>query len=327
MGHMWLMPIWGITVPESDNTLGEIAAEQIEHGQEALEQTTGLLTGLWQKFLDFLPTLLIALIIFLIGMVIARLIDRVIGHTLKKAKADPTATGFGHSLVRILLYTVLIIICLSVLGVPMASIITVVGAAGVTIGLALQNSLSNLAGGFVLLFAKPFQAGDYIITNGEEGYVEQINILYTQLLTRDHRKIYLPNSVVSGGAVVNLSQKGTLRIAVPLTVSYDANLDRVRTVLLESVGHLKCILHKPAPMVSVTELGDSGVHLSVLVWVDQADYFAAPSKVLECAKHALDTAGIEIPYPKLDVQMQQTTQKETSHNHAAENEIEEAEKR
>ena len=282
----------------AEHPLGDLAAEQIENGQEALEQTTGLLAEIAEKFVNFLPTLVIALIVFVIGMIVAHFIERMVGHMLKKAKAGATAAGFGHSLVKILLYTVLIIICLSVMGVPMASIVTVVGAAGVTIGLALQNSLSNLAGGFVLLLAKPFQEGDYIITNGEEGYVQRISILYTQLQTVDHRTVCLPNSIVSGAAVQTLSKQGIVRLNIPVTVSYEADPEQAQQVLLEAAGGVKAVLTDPKPAVSVAALGESGVEMKIFVWVKTADRLAVPSAVLIAAKHALDAAGIPIPYPQ-----------------------------
>lgn len=275
--------------------------EQIEAGQEALEQTTGLLTEMWQKLVAYMPTLIIALVVFLIGMLIAGFLNWLIAHTMKKAKITATASGFGRSLVRILLYTFLVIICLSILGVPMASIITVIGAAGVTIGLALQNSLSNLAGGFVILFAKPFQRGDYIKTGDEEGYVESVTILYTELITRDNRSIYLPNSIVSGGAVVNLSKNGKLRVTVKVTVSYRTDLSAAKAILLKAMNGLKITLKSPEPFVTVAELAASGIELEVSAWVNKTDYFLAPSKMLEAAKLALDSAGIEIPFPQVVV--------------------------
>lgn len=281
--------------------ISEQMAEQLEAGHEALEQTTGLLSDMWQKFMNYMPTVLIALIVFLLGLVIAGIINRIIGHAMKKAKITATASSFGHSLVRILLHTIVIIICLSILGVPMASIITVIGTAGVTIGLALQNSLSNLAGGFVILLAKPFQRGDYIIAAGEEGFVESVTTLYTELVTLDNRTIYLPNSIVSGGAVENLSRNGKLRVSVPVSVSYGTNLGEAKHVLLRTVKKTPSILHDPAPFITVKELADSGVILVVNAWVNKSDYFLATSHILEAVKPALQAAGIEIPFPQMDV--------------------------
>lgn len=286
---------------EMAEILSEQMAEQIEAGQEALHETTGLLADMWQKLMDYMPTIIIALFVFLIGMLIAGIINKVISHTMKKAKITATASSFGHSLVRIILHSFVIIISLSILGVPMASIIAVIGTAGVTIGLAMQNSLSNLAGGFVILFAKPFQRGDYIIAAGEEGFVESVTTLYTELITLDNRCIYLPNSIVSGGAVENLSRNGKLRVSVPVSVSYRTNLIEAKQVLLQTIKKVPTVLRDPEPFITVKELADSGIVMMMNVWVNKSDYFLAPSHILEAVKPALHNAGIEIPFPQLDV--------------------------
>lgn len=274
---------------------------QLEAGQEALAQTTGLIAGMWQKLIDFLPTLILSLIVFLIGMLLAGCINKMIGHTMSRAKINATASGFGKSLIRILLYTLLIIICLSILGVPMASIVAVVGAAGLAIGLALQNSLSNLAGGFIILFAKPFESGDYIMIGTDAGFVKEVSILYTTLVTLDNRTVYLPNSLVASGALQNLSQNGTLRVSVPVTVSYQTDLSVAKDIMMEAVQSLAVTKKEPQPSIAVTELGANGVTLTALFWVDQSDYFGAPSKLLESVKASFDEAGIEIPYPQLSI--------------------------
>ena len=177
------------------------------------------------------------------------------------------------------------------------------GAAGVTVGLALQNALSNLAGGFIIMLAKPFQAGDYIRIGGEEGYAESMTILYTQLLTRDNRRVYIPNSIVSSGALVNLSQKGRMRLDIPLTVSYDSDLHAAKAALLDAVGALPCTLKDPAAVVAVSALGESGVELLILVWVSKENYFTAKSAILEASKSALEEAGVIIPFPQVDVHL------------------------
>ena len=276
-------------------------AVDLESGEAAVEQATSVFVMIGEKLKDYFPTLLIAAIVFVLGLLLAKLINKIMDKTMQRSKVDATAAGFGQSLVRILIHTLLIIICLSILGVPTASIITVIGTAGVAIGLALQNSLSHLAGGFLILLSKPFQVGDYIIVGSAEGYVASVSILHTRLISRDNRSIYLPNGVVASGELVNLSQRGTLKVSVPVSVSYSADLSQVREVLLTAIAQQQMILHDPAPSVTVKELADSGVLLSVNVWVDKADYFLAPPQVMECAKNALDAAGIEIPFPQIVV--------------------------
>ena len=279
--------------------------EQLESGAETIRKTTGFLAQLGEKLWNYLPTLLIALVVFLIGMLFARLLGKIVGkiasRTPRRPKIDKTASGFGISLTRILFYVILTVICLSILGVPTASIVTLVGTAGVTVGLALQNALSNLAGGFILLLAKPFQAGDYIIAGSNEGYVESVSTLYTELRTRDNRSIFLPNNAVSSGAVINLSRRSTLKICVPVSVSYGTDLQQARDVLLAAAGQCSIMLKDPAPTVTVQSLADSAVVLSLNFWVSRTDYFLGTPTALETAKQALDAAGLEIPFPQVTV--------------------------
>ena len=279
--------------------------EQLEAGAESIRKTTGLLAKLGEKLWNYIPTLLIAVVVFLLGILLAKILGKVAGklisRTKRKPRIDKTASGFGMSLTRILFYVVLTVICLSILGVPTASIVTLVGTAGVTVGLALQNALSNLAGGFLLLFAKPFQAGDYIICGTNEGYAESVNTLYTELRTRDNRSIFLPNSIVSSGAVINLSRRSSLKISVPVSVSYSTDLQQARDVLLASAGQCGIMLKDPAPTVTVLELADSGVVLNLNFWVNRTDYFIGRPTALEIAKQALEQASIEIPFPQVTV--------------------------
>ena len=275
--------------------------EALEASEEAIKQTTTLVSTLWDKFINYLPTLLIAVFVFLLGLLIARIIGKIVNHALGGKKLDRAASSFGKSLVQILLYVLLAVICLSILGVPMASIITVIGTAGVTVGLALQNSLSNLAGGFVILFAKPFGVGDFIQVGDAEGHVESVTILYTKLISRDNRSIYLPNSIVSSGKLINLSQNGKLRVSTSVTVSYQANIGDARNALLSAIAASGIDCKNPAAAVTVNELGDNGVTLAMHVWVKQEDYVIAPGRLLEQAKTALEAAGIEIPYPQITV--------------------------
>lgn len=286
---------------EGHGPLEEQLEEQLEAGQEAIRQTTGMFAAFWEKLVDYYPTLLVALFVFAIGMLLARIITKITSRTMRQAKVGATAASFARSFVRIVFYVILVSICLTILGVPTASMITMIGAAGVTVGLALQNSLSNFAGGFVILYEKPFRTGDYVKCAGEEGYVDAVTILYTKLRMIDNRSIYLPNSIVSSGSVTNLSQRSVLRVTAEIPVSYATDLQTARRVLLRAVSAHKMILKTPKPMVMVSELGDNGIVLLLHGWVKTDYYFQAKSAMLECAKSALNAAGIEIPFPQLDV--------------------------
>lgn len=273
----------------------------VQQTEQAIQQTTGIFATMINKFVALLPTLVVALVVFLVGMIVAKLLSKIVTKAMKKATVEGTASSFGRSLGRILLYTLLIIICLTILGVPMTSIIAVVGAAGLAVGLALQNSLSNVAGGFIILFSKIFVVGDYIIVGDAEGYVESVSILYTKLTARDNRTIYLPNGNISSGQVINLSQHGTLKVCIPLSIAYDADMNKARSVLLKAVKNEPLCLQDPAPSVSMTAHADSAVSLSLNVWVKSEMYFNARARLFEISKEALDQAEIEIPFPQVVV--------------------------
>jgi len=275
--------------------------ETLEQSQEALRETAGVFTKIWERISNSFPTLLMALCIFLIGVLIARMLTKLMSRAMSRSKIEGAASSFGQSVVKISLYAILLIVCLSVLGVPTASLITLVGAAGVAIGLSLQSTLSNLAGGFILMFSKPFQAGDYIRTGSDEGYVEAVSILYTKLRTIDNHTVYIPNNTVLSGAVINISRRGRIRLRVSLSISYGSDIRKAREVLLGAVSELDCVMKKPSPLVTVSELADSGINLTIFIWVHMTEYFIAPSAVLESCKYALDQAGIEIPFPQIDV--------------------------
>lgn len=268
---------------------------------ENLAQNATFFEEMLQKGEDFLPTLLVAVLVFLLGLLLTKVVLKIVDRAMSRAKVEGAAGSFIKSLLRILLYTLLAIIALSILGVPMTSIIAVISAAGLAIGLALQDSLSNLAGGFIILFSKPFKAGDYIMAGGTEGHVDSVSILYTKLITRDNRSVYLPNGVLSSGQITNLSQRGTLRVSVPLTIAYDADFDMARQIILEALANEPMVLQDPAPIVTMSGHGDNAVMLNAGFWVNSEDYFAVSGKIYESTKQAFDAAGIEIPYPQICV--------------------------
>ncbi|MDR0984822.1 MAG: mechanosensitive ion channel [Ruminococcus sp.] len=175
---------------------------------ENIKEVKKLLETLYNKFLNYLPDIVIALVILVVGILFSKLLIKIIKGLMHKTKIDPTATSFITSLVKGLVYTIVTVVFLSVLGVPMASLITVIGAAGLAIGLALQTVLSNLSGGFIILFEKPFKVGDIIESEGSRGKVDGIGILYTRIITESGDLVFIPNGKVSGGKIVNINYVG-----------------------------------------------------------------------------------------------------------------------
>ena len=192
-------------------------------------------------------------------------------------------------------------------GVDAASIVAVLGSAGVAIGLAIQGSLSNLAGGVLILLLKPFRVGDYIVesSTGKEGTVTEIQIFYTRLLTVDNKTVILPNGSLANNSIVNITAQANRRMDISVSVSYSADLKRTKEVLFNVLQKDEAVLKDKERVVFVDELGASGVNLGVRCWFKQEDYWAGKWRITENCKLALDEAGIEIPFNQLDVHLKQ----------------------
>ena len=273
----------------------------IDETEAVVEQTTSFFSGIIHKIQDAIPTLLVAVVVFFIGVLLAKLLQKMIKRGIRRSNIDETAIGFFQSLIRVILYTVLIVICLSILNVPMSSIVAVIGAAGLAIGLALQNSLSNLAGGFIILFSKPFKAGDFIETSGVSGTVESVGILYTRIITVDNKTIYIPNGTVSGSVISNYTEKKLRRLDLEFSISYASDFDKARSLILQAIQAEEIALKEPAPLVRMGRQDDSAVVVFTYVWVDSSNYWELRYTLLEKVKKQFDANGISIPFPQVDV--------------------------
>ena len=266
--------------------------------------------GVIEKFLEELPEkafhlglrVVLAGLAFLMGVQLIRLIRKILKKTLERSKADISAMNFIDSFVKFALYFLLVLTIASGLGVDAASILAIVGSAGVAIGLALQGSLSNLAGGVLILVLKPFRVGDYIEdSNNRAGIVESIDIFYTHLLTYDNIAIVLPNGTLANGTITNYTQSELRRVIVPVSISYQADVKEARKVLLEALKEDPSVRKDKEMRVLVDALADSGVNLLVRCWVKQDDYWETKWRLTELVKDTLDEAGISIPFPQLNV--------------------------
>ncbi|MBR4627872.1 MAG: mechanosensitive ion channel [Ruminococcus sp.] len=252
-----------------------------------------------------MPSLFMALLIFIGGFITVKIIIRVVKRAMKRSNIDSAAKSFLISLIKIILYVNVLIMVLSVLGVPMSSIITIFGAAGLAISLALQSCLSNLAGGFIILFSKPFTAGDLLEIDGTVGKVESISILYTKLVTFDNKTVYIPNGKVSEGRIINYTESPTRRLDMRFDISYGADYEKARELILSAAAANKLVLKTPAPIVRMSSHNESSVTVDALVWVNNADYFEARYDLVENVKTAFDENGIEIPFNQLDVHIKE----------------------
>lgn len=298
-----------VTTAITETTTAETVSETTTTSYATLQDQVTRTASLFEKGVDRLrgamPSLFMALVIFAVGMIVVRIITRIVKRTMKRSNIDNAAKSFLISLIKIILYINVLIMVLSVLKVPMSSIITIFGAAGLAISLALQSCLSNLAGGFIILFSKPFIAGDLLEIDGTVGRVESISILYTKLITFDNKTVFIPNGKVSEGKIINFTESPTRRLDMHFDISYGADYGKARELILAAASADKLILKSPAPTVRMSSHNESSVSIDTLLWVNNSDYYEAKYNMTEAVKAAFDENGIEIPFNQLDVHIKE----------------------
>lgn len=295
------------TAVTSSDTAVSSATTDVNAAVESIQEQVDIASDFMSKMGDyikkFLPLVVFALIIIFIGYIVTKLITKVIDRAMKRSKIDVGAKNFLLSVIRIGLYTVVLIMALSVLKVPISSIITILGAAGLAVSLALQTCLSNLAGGFIILFSKPFVTGDIIEFDGTVGTVRAISILYTKLDTFDGRTAFIPNGKISDAKLINYTESPLRRIDLTFSISYGEDFKRAQAVICEVINNEPLAQSIPAPIVRMGRHGESSTDIDALVWVKNSDYISARYNLLENVKAAFDENGIEIPFSQLDVHM------------------------
>ena len=245
----------------------------------------------------------IAIAIFIVGKWLARAITNTIKKGLTKSGMDDMLIKFLGSLIYALLLAAVVLASLDSLGLNVTSLLAILGAAGLAVGLALKDSLSNFAAGVMIIIFRPFKIGDFIEAGGSAGSVDEIGMFCTLLHTPDNKRIIMPNSAVLGGTIVNVNSLGTRRIDLVIGVSYDDNVGQARDILMGILTSDSRVLQDPAPGVALGELADCSVNFNVRPWVNADDYWAVRADVLEKAKFELEAAGLSIPYPQQDVHM------------------------
>ncbi len=244
-----------------------------------------------------------AIVIFFAGKWVAKFLRRLIARGMERAKVDPTLSSFAENVAYTLLMIVVILAALNQLGFQTTSLIAILGAAGLAVGLALQGSLSNFAAGVLLLLFRPFKTGDFIDAGGTMGIVESIQIFTTHLRTPDNRAVIVPNAQITGGTITNFSAKDTRRMDLVVGVSYDDDLAKTKAVLQEIIEKEERLLKDPPPTVGVLELGDSSINFAVRPWVKTSDYWDVYFDLMQTIKERLDEEGITIPFPQRDVHL------------------------
>lgn len=267
------------------------------------EVLESFLAAAWPKAFDIVKIIVAALLIWFIGKKVIKLVLKITKHALEKADIDDGVETFLMSLIRILLYGVLIVVLAGTVGINTTSVITLLGSAGLAIGLALQGSLSNFAGGVLILVLKPFRIGDYIVVNGMEGTVTSIDIFYTKLRTGDNRVVVLPNGTLSNSDLINASQEKIRRVDVMACVDYGSDIKKVKEILFDIGSNLEYSFEDEGHpiQVYVSSYEASSIDVGLRFWVNAGDYWKAKWTVNELMKEKFDAAGISIPFNQLDV--------------------------
>jgi small conductance mechanosensitive channel len=265
--------------------------------QDGLHALTELTVG-------FVPKLLIAILILWVGMKLAKMLKKLIVRTLERRNAEPSLQTFLGSLVDVLLKAMIIIMAMDVIGIKATSFIALLGAMGLAIGMALQGTLQNFAGGVIILLMKPFKVGDYIECGSYKGYVRGIRIFNTTIQPFNGRTIIVPNSELSNKSIINHTKEPTIRLDIVASVAYGTDLDHAKAVLLQVINDDPLVLHEPKePVVAVSELGNSSVDFSLWMWVTVEDYWTVWLRIRENIYKAFYANGITIPFPQMDVHL------------------------
>ena len=245
--------------------------------------------------------LIIGLLLLWIGWKLAKKVVNIMSKTLEKRNVDATVSSFLDTFVEVVLKGIVIYIFLDYVGIKTTGIAALVASAGVAIGLALQGSLSNFAGGVIILLIRPFNVGDYIEGSGHTGVIEKIGMFYTHMTTVDNKLILIPNGNLANGSIVNYSAKELRRVDLTFGVGYEQDVLKVKRVLSNIVDAHDLILKTPEPFIALSEHGDSAVNFVVRVWVNNSDYWKVHFDLLESVKIKFDEEEISIPYPQMDL--------------------------
>jgi small conductance mechanosensitive channel len=259
----------------------------------------------WETLVTYGSRISLALITLLVGLWLTGWVARRLDEHMKRLSVEVTLRRFLKSVTSLVLKVLVLITVASMLGVAATSFIAVLGAAGLAIGLALRDSLSNFAGGVLMIVFKPYKVGDFVEMQGQSGTVQAIQILNTVLLTADNKTVFIPNGPIINGSVTNHTNEHKRRVDVNLGIGYGSDIDVARKTLMAIVNADQRVLSEPAPDVVVAELGESAVVLRVRAWVSTPDYWSVFFAIQEQAKKSFDVAGVEIPFPQRTIHVVQ----------------------
>ena len=288
------------------------AAEAITQAQENIQEMAknpGVIRTYFENLvpdiLNFALQVVIALIVYAIGAKLIAFLVKVVKKTMERRNTDLGVIQFLSAVVKYALYFILIMTILGLFGIATTSAVAVLGSCGVALGLALQGSLSNFAGGVLILLLKPFVVGDYIVQGSNEGTVYEISIFYTKLKTADNKVVVIPNGNLSNSSLVNISHMDKRRVDIVVGIGYEADIRTAKEILSRVAENDPARLKEEELVVYVSDLGASSVDIGVRIWVKTEDYWTARWRMLENIKYELDENHISIPYQQIDVQIKQ----------------------
>ncbi len=247
--------------------------------------------------------IIMALLVFVVGRWLAKILTRALGKVMTKGKVDQMLVNFLSNIAYAALLAVVVLAALEQLGVNTTSAMAILGAAGLAVGLALKDSLSSFAAGVMLIIFRPFKLGDFVEAGGVSGVVEEIRIFHTMLKTGDNREVTMPNAQIYSGTIVNFSARTTRRIDLVIGIGYDDDIKKARDIIIDVLAANETVLKDPAPTVMLLELGASSVDFAVRPWVKSGDYWTTRADIMEAIKAAFDKEGVSIPYPQQDIHL------------------------
>ena len=267
------------------------------------DQAVSTVGGVLSSFTLNISLGLIIKVLFtiVVCLIAIRVVSGVLNRMLEKSHLERTLSNFVQSILRVILYFVAILIVLSTLGVDVTSLVALLSVAGLAVSLALQNTLSNLAGGIQLLVTKPFAAGNYVEAGSNSGTVHEVGLAYTTLITPDNKVVYVPNSDIASARIVNYSGKDTRRVELKVTASYDAPIQTVKDTINKLIAADSRIMDRPEPFVRVSNYGSSSIEYTIRVWCASGDYWGIYFDLMDSLKPAFDAAGVEMTYDHLNV--------------------------
>ena len=254
--------------------------------------------------------IVIAILVLVLSFIIINAVTKGIYKRLQKRKADLTLSRVGTNSLRILLKVLVLVCLIGYLGIETASISAVIASIGVGISLAVQGTLSNFAGGVIIIIMRPFKIGDYITSNGQEGTVEDIKLFYTHIVTNDNKAVVIPNGALANNVIVNASAKDTRRVDLVAQAAYGSDVNKVKEVIRQVCAANELVFKDPAPFVELSNMNESSLDFTVRVWCNRPDYWTVNFAIIENIKKAFDENGIEIPFKQLDVHIKNDSDKE-----------------